>query len=487
MIQVPAAGQAVCQPEFPRWPALARSQRAIKYPFDTLRDAWRRELIDVARDFTAQLGLPVPEIPEGAPLLLSGHQPYFYHPGVLFKCRLLARAAQEGMAAININVDTDVCEGFPAKLPTYEDRRHHTKILRVAPRALKRFYVDVAADPEALAAFAEVADASVRDLPERMFDHGPVFLRDSLAAGLPENLAHAMVVIRRRYAGGWTGEVLEAPLSELCRTQGYFDFAFGLLARADEFARMFNGALERYRAEHKLRYPANPFPNLGIFATGVETLFWAVKGETRKTLSVRVEDGAVWLVEDGIAARDGAALRDYCESGGLRLWPKAVALSLMHRLYLSDLFIHGIGGAKYDRITDEVIREFFGIEPPPFVTASATLAHEGLADPSASLMELKQTRREADFHPERYFENPPEGLVQEKLGLLERIRIPGVDKKSLGKELARVNGELNALLAPFKAELDEKIQHAEREMERFQALGDRELAYFLFPPDALPK
>ena len=31
---------------------------------------------------------------------------------------------------------------------------------------------------------------------------------------------------------------------------------------------------------------------------------------------------------------------------------------------LSDLFIHGIGGAKYDELTDEIIRRFFGIEPP---------------------------------------------------------------------------------------------------------------------------
>ena len=43
------------------------------------------------------------------------------------------------------------------------------------------------------------------------------------------------------------------------------------------------------------------------------------------------------------------------------------------RFYLSDLFIHGIGGAKYDELTDEIIRRFFGIEPPRYLTATATI------------------------------------------------------------------------------------------------------------------
>ena len=39
---------------------------------------------------------------------------------------------------------------------------------------------------------------------------------------------------------------------------------------------------------------------------------------------------------------------------------------------LSDLFIHGIGGAKYDELTDQIICRFFGFEPPGFVALSAT-------------------------------------------------------------------------------------------------------------------
>src|SRR5262249_4059939 len=43
------------------------------------------------------------------------------------------------------------------------------------------------------------------------------------------------------------------------------------------------------------------------------------------------------------------------------------------RLFLADLFIHGIGGGKYDELTDEIVRRFYGVEPPRFMVLTATL------------------------------------------------------------------------------------------------------------------
>ena len=43
------------------------------------------------------------------------------------------------------------------------------------------------------------------------------------------------------------------------------------------------------------------------------------------------------------------------------------------RYLLGDLFLHGIGGAKYDELGDEVSGRFFGFEPPGYLTLSMTL------------------------------------------------------------------------------------------------------------------
>ena len=48
-------------------------------------------------------------------------------------------------------------------------------------------------------------------------------------------------------------------------------------------------------------------------------------------------------------------------------------MTLFARLGLGDFFIHGIGGGKYDEVTDAIIRDYFGIEPPRYGVLSATL------------------------------------------------------------------------------------------------------------------
>ena len=40
---------------------------------------------------------------------------------------------------------------------------------------------------------------------------------------------------------------------------------------------------------------------------------------------------------------------------------------------MAESFLHGIGGGKYDELTDELLRRFYGVEPPRFLVLSATL------------------------------------------------------------------------------------------------------------------
>jgi len=46
--------------------------------------------------------------------------------------------------------------------------------------------------------------------------------------------------------------------------------------------------------------------------------------------------------------------------------------TLFARLCLAEAFLHGLGGGLYDRLTDDIIRRFFGVEPPGFVILTAT-------------------------------------------------------------------------------------------------------------------
>jgi len=101
---------------------------------------------------------------------------------------------------------------------------------------------------------------------------------------------------------------------------------------------------------------------------------WDERSPQRRRLFVR-GTGANWQVRS--PAGDWLTPKDVWEWGiespEIRIRPKALITTMYARLVLSDLFIHGIGGAKYDEVTDAIIRRFFNIEPPGYVTATATV------------------------------------------------------------------------------------------------------------------
>ena len=87
---------------------------------------------------------------------------------------------------------------------------------------------------------------------------------------------------------------------------------------------------------------------------------------------------------------------------------------MFSRFLVGDLFLHGIGGAKYDELGDSISRSFFGIEPPAFSTLSLTL-WLGLADsPStrADLRRIDRSIRSLTYNPDRHLTEPISGELR---------------------------------------------------------------------------
>ena len=123
--------------------------------------------------------------------------------------------------------------------------------------------------------------------------------------------------------------------------------------------------------------PNHPVPNLAADSEWIEAPFWlwSASAPRRRRLFVRRRDKDCLLLTDrrrievelplaegGDASRAVKVLADL-PSQGIKLRSRALATTLFARLVLADLFIHGIGGAKYDQLTDELIRRFFGLVP----------------------------------------------------------------------------------------------------------------------------
>src|SRR5262249_36960853 len=92
----------------------------------------------------------------------------------------------------------------------------------------------------------------------------------------------------------------------------------------------------------------------------------------------------------------------------IRLRTRALTTTMFSRFLLGDLFIHGIGGAKYDVLGDEIARRFFGIEPPAFLTLSLTLWLELPRTPTTQndVRRVDRGLRDLRFNPDRYLSEP---------------------------------------------------------------------------------
>jgi hypothetical protein len=495
MISIPHGRGFVCAPAFADLLPVAKKNSGMrgKACFGIDVKNWRKEIVETAAAYMKGIGLEPAggTIDAGLPVIVSGHQPYQFHAGVLYKYRLLSTIPRSGGVALWITMDTDRCQGFPAKIPFFDGSPRAQKVL-ILPEEIDSFYADVKTDPKRVLAFRDRVVSGIGNEPGGFFEYGLGFLDDAVGKGtdrLPELMRDFMSVLRRDYAKGWGGSVYEIPLSTICETDDYFSFLFGMLRRAESFRDSFNSILRDYRTEHKLRSSANPFPDLAGRGEYAETLFWIVRDGKREPLFAGREGGDLTLDNLGQTAIAGPEdLKELAIESNARIWPRAVALSILQRIFLGDLFIHGVGGAKYDRITDSLIRAEFDFEPPIHAVATCTLGIEGVEDPSVKLEEAKQREREMKFHPERFIGINPEiaGVIEKKNSLVEEIKVDGADKKSIGKEISSINSLLMGKLEPERERLLGEINRLSLEAEKYDILSDREFPFFLFPPESFP-
>src|SRR5579875_3224022 len=133
---------------------------------------------------------------------------------------------------------------------------------------------------------------------------------------------------RRRYeARAGVPTYWELPLSSLADTAEFRAFALHLLQDPGGLRRTYNRCLEEYRRAHRIRSPANPFPDLEARDGHIEAPFWVVQGGRRFDLfAARQTDRVVLGTDQGPVAAVPAGPEGVpaLEASGLVLRPKAV-------------------------------------------------------------------------------------------------------------------------------------------------------------------
>lgn len=468
-------------------------------PLSDLRRLARQSAVKTAQDYFAERGEPFFPYPSDAPLFLAGHQPELFHPGVWAKNFALQGLSRRfGATPLNLVVDNDVAKNavlripsgshikpipfdfWPGKSPYEEWRVHDESLFASLPKRLQE----------------EMATWPFKPLLPAFWQTVLELRRSSSLAG------ERFTAARRTWEQRWGCANLEAPLSRLSTTAPFAWFVLSLMAEAPRLFTVYNEGVRAYRREHGIRSRSHPVPDLAADGDWLEMPFWGWRSgqRQRQRLFVRsrlgdwdLRAGADnWLTLSGAMEQRIAALQGL-ESQGCKLRPRALTTTWFARLFLADLFIHGLGGGLYDQLTDALMRRWYNIEPPRFMILTATLKLPFYTDNRAGerRRDLMRLRRDLWYNPQRHLpdstiEDPPwSALVAERIGWTRRNLRAAAERKEQFEQIRRINDALHPRVQDQLTRLDRDLAEAQAEQRLHEVRQRRDYAFCLYPEEML--
>jgi len=439
------------------------------------------------------------------PIIASGHQPELFHPGVWLKNFALGATAKRlNATAVNLIVDNDLCREAAIRVPGGTPQMP----------TIQPIPFDLPADPASFERRTIQNRESLESFPTRVMDEMSGLVEPDLlneywprvveASKNCPNLGLCLAQARHQQEATWGLQTLELPLSSVCDTEPFLWFAACLMTRLPELHSTYNDAVHAFRLSFRIRSRTRPVPDLVRTGNSLESPFWLLPAEQtrRQPLFVEAKKGKLVLS----AGRESRFSLDFRSDGdvesivtqlfdlreqGIAIRPRALATTMFIRLFLCDLFIHGVGGANYDRLTDELIRRLLGFEPPQLITVSGTyrldVPYESVS--AADLSQAAVRLRELEYHPERFIgaidANTEAGqLIAAKQRWIQQW--PTVkDRKAAHNDVCRINAALQPFLANERRRCELELHRLQTGYRHQQVLASREYAFCLHRAEPL--
>jgi hypothetical protein len=469
-----------------------------------LRRAARRSAVAAARGYLEQAGEPVPEGDLDS-LCVSGHQPELFHPGVWVKnFALCGLAKRHGALPLNLIIDSDAPKSTALRVPVWRAAETAAMLQAEAWRVVQVPYDDwhgeipyeerSVQNEGFFASFAE----RLRPLAQAWnFEPllaafwGEAASPARRAMGLGERFASARRVFERQ----WGCHNLEVPLSRLLSLEPGGTFICHVLANMHRFHLIYNDAVRSYRDRYGQRSRTRPVPDLAQYGDWLEAPFWVwqVGQKRRSRLFVRAYGGTIELQVGGqswpaLSLQDPLPAWRRLVAAGHKIRTRALTTTMFARLLLADLFLHGIGGALYDEITDEIMHRFYGIEPPSFLTLSATLLlpFPRFAADERACLDLAHTLRDLHWNPQRHvaeasLERASKELADARRAWTARVEADRAGRRRRFEAIRALNRGLRPFLYERERSLAQRLQACRADAAANQILARRDYAFCLYP------
>jgi|SRR5579859_1817876 len=506
--KIPKSHQAFYfEPRFSTWKqeALANREKLLKQGFWGLTPQGVRSAL---------------KLPIDRPLVMSGHQPVFFHPGLWAKCLAASTLADslQGVAVHKVT-DTDLVPENPSYIPEVEENG------KARRKALEFF---TAKDTQKLEKITPCAFLPPPDFAalQKIFANAKVFS--------PKSVQQAMKGYEEKLTKGlkanptWNGFHLHTlklldemsgtkrtylTASKLWNSEPFLTFLTAWLTNLPSLNENYNQALNEYRQKHNIQHELTPMPNLKFEDWWFEIPFWGVnKYQQRHSLWAK-NDGKHLVLKikggEGTFSISWDEFKQELSTLPITIWPKALPQTLFCRLYLCDYFVHGVGGGNYEEVNDLFFEKVFKSKPPAFGTATATYWVEWdqvskIEDIVHFGSKIEWWQRALEKNPEYLFtkqevwkkELPPfiqkslkpilerpelQALALEKGKWVESLANPA-QKVQAVKKIEEINKALYDQYHDAIFALEQGLMDVDRLRQADQVLTFREYPFFCFPP-----
>ncbi len=371
-------------------------------------------------------------------IITSGHQPELFHPGILFKELIVNSLAKEVSALpLHIIVDTDATE-FSFHLPRKKNNSAYLENYQIKSGEIFSKYEIKESERKTL---LQIWKEQLVTLENFVSEKNIEFAKKSIEVYISlleknESLLKIHSELKREFFLNNQIESSQVYLSDLIQIESFKAFVSLIKNNLSEFQKAYNLSLDEFRKEHKIKNHAQPIPNL----LDQELPFWILDKTTNQRRALKLEDS----LEDSI------------------ILPKAVTLTMFLRLFLSDFFIHGKGGGRYEEVSEKIFENFFQMKASPYSTASITMNLnnlKGFSLPNIDEKGLEAKIRDTVFSPEKFLPDT-NFLTLEKKSLQAQFSDPNVNKKELHQKIQGLNEKMTLEL---KSEIDE-LEKLKREL-----------------------
>jgi hypothetical protein len=403
----------------------------------------------------------------------TGHQAALWHPGILAKDIAMRLAVERcGGQAIHLVVDSDAHDVLRLDVPLVRDGQLLVETVTLGDT---QPMVPTGMQPPADLAHAA---AVLRDARDRFgaalaVDLNPLIdALDDESGGDADNLAQQIAQLTVRLMRPYVGDDVRLVYAgELMRRNDVADVVRAMLTDAKACAKAYNRAVAAF--------PGVGITPLAIERERVELPLWRLRpGRPRLRVFSDLADASPVFADELGGMIDDVA----------QLAPRALLLTAVMRSRLCDLFIHGVGGYAYDRITQAWWRDWRDepLAPMTLVTADVYLDIDAPVADRDELTHAQWWMHHVPYNVDRAV-GLDDALTHEKRDVLAHMD----DDRDRARR-ARAFERLHAINERLRRDHPRIIESARRRLhDAKMGLANRRLAmrrdwcFALYPPEKL--